>query len=168
MPRRAIPKGPGERVPVMSRTTRELRAKLEQAASVSGRSLAQEVELRLERSFDPVDSFARLVGGLAQVAEVLTGRAWRTDPETLYILEGLVLRQFDALRVDPDGVRLADEARRAHRMWLENAWRNPYPDPFVGIGARHLRPEPAQAAEPEAAQEPAHRTLVRARIQPAV
>ena len=51
MPRRVVPKGDGARVPVMSRTTRELRARLEAAASDSGRSLGQEVEYRLERSF---------------------------------------------------------------------------------------------------------------------
>src|SRR4051794_32171408 len=131
VPRRTIPKGPGQRVPVMTRTTRELRDQLEKAASTSGRSLAQEVELRLERSFDPVDAFARLVGGLAQVAEAITGRPWRTDPETLDILQGLVFHQFEALRVDPTGAHLAQEARRAHRLWLENAWRNPSPKPRV-------------------------------------
>jgi hypothetical protein len=134
MPRRTIPQGPGQRVPVMTRTTQELRDQLEKAASTSGRSLAQEVELRLERSFDPVDSFARLVGGLAQVAEAITGRPWRTDPETLDILQGLVFQQFEALRVDPTGAHLAHEARRAHRMWLENAWRNPSPKPWVSAG----------------------------------
>jgi len=43
---------PGERVPMSFRVTPEFKAKLDQAANESGRSLAQEIELRLERSFD--------------------------------------------------------------------------------------------------------------------
>ena len=44
--------GAGKRVPLNMRTTQDLRSKLDAAAAASGRSLAQEVELRLERSFD--------------------------------------------------------------------------------------------------------------------
>src|SRR5262249_2453012 len=41
----------GKRYPLNMRTTKELRDKIEWAATVSGRSLVQEVEFRLERSF---------------------------------------------------------------------------------------------------------------------
>lgn len=41
---------PGRRVPLGVRTTEWLRVQLDRAAECSGRSLAQEVELRLERS----------------------------------------------------------------------------------------------------------------------
>lgn len=41
----------GKRVPLNMRTTSQLRRKIERAAEQSGRSLAQEVELRLEQSF---------------------------------------------------------------------------------------------------------------------
>jgi hypothetical protein len=51
MPKRVVPEGEGKRVPVMTRTTQELRDRIEQAAAASGRSLAQEVEHRLEDSF---------------------------------------------------------------------------------------------------------------------
>jgi hypothetical protein len=37
----------------MTRTTSEIRSQIEQAAAQSGRSLAQEVERRLEQSFEP-------------------------------------------------------------------------------------------------------------------
>jgi hypothetical protein len=63
MPRRVIPKGPGQRVPVMTRTTRRLRDQLETAASESGRSLAQEVELRLQESFERKELFFEAIGG---------------------------------------------------------------------------------------------------------
>jgi hypothetical protein len=42
---------PGKRYPLNMRTTKELRDKIEAAAILSGRSLSQEVEFRLERSF---------------------------------------------------------------------------------------------------------------------
>jgi len=42
---------PGKRYPLNMRTTKELRDKIEWAATVSGRSLVQEVESRLERLF---------------------------------------------------------------------------------------------------------------------
>jgi hypothetical protein len=42
----------GKLYPLNMRTTFELRKRLEEEASQSGRSLASEVEYRLERSFD--------------------------------------------------------------------------------------------------------------------
>ena len=47
-----LPAGEGKRHPLGIRTTKQLREQLEQAAKSSGRSLAQEVEYRLEKSFD--------------------------------------------------------------------------------------------------------------------
>jgi hypothetical protein len=43
---------PGKRYPLNMRTTKELRDKVDGAAMASGRSLVQEVEFRLQRSFD--------------------------------------------------------------------------------------------------------------------
>src|SRR5262245_61792163 len=52
----------GKRWPLATRTTLELRQKLERAAQTSGRSLVQEVELRLERSFAETDALAEFFG----------------------------------------------------------------------------------------------------------
>src|SRR3954470_19169866 len=52
MPKKVVPDGPGRRVPIMGRTTADLRRKLEEAAAASGRSLALELENRLEKTFD--------------------------------------------------------------------------------------------------------------------
>lgn len=41
----------GKRYPLNMRTTKEIRERLEAAAAASGRSMAQEVERRLENSF---------------------------------------------------------------------------------------------------------------------
>jgi hypothetical protein len=51
MPRTTKGADGGKRYPLNMRTTRETRERLEAAASANGRSLAQEVEARLERSF---------------------------------------------------------------------------------------------------------------------
>lgn len=40
-----------KRIPIGFRTTPEFKAKIDAAAAASGRSLAQEIELRLEQSF---------------------------------------------------------------------------------------------------------------------
>ena len=59
MPERAkLPRGEGKRVPLNMRTTREVRERLERRAADSGRSLVQEVERRLERSFLEEDYLA--------------------------------------------------------------------------------------------------------------
>ena len=47
---RTTAKGTGKRYPLGMRTTKELRESLERSAAKSGRSLAQEVEFRLEQS----------------------------------------------------------------------------------------------------------------------
>jgi hypothetical protein len=51
MPKTTKPTGGAKRYPLNMRTTRETRERLEAAAAASGRSLAQEVEFRLEQSF---------------------------------------------------------------------------------------------------------------------
>ncbi len=51
MPRLAAPRE-GQRIPLMTRTTKDLRDRLEEAATASGRSLGQEVEYRLTRALE--------------------------------------------------------------------------------------------------------------------
>jgi hypothetical protein len=63
MPRTKTRSDDGKRYPLNMRTTKETRERLERAAAASGRSLAQEVEYRLEKSFSEEDVFDRLIGG---------------------------------------------------------------------------------------------------------
>ncbi|MGA0594932.1 Arc family DNA-binding protein [Enterovirga sp. CN4-39] len=51
MARPKLPEGEGKRHPLHVRTTKQMREDLEAAAAASGRSLAQEIETRLEQSF---------------------------------------------------------------------------------------------------------------------
>ena len=57
-----LPPGKGKRVPLNMRTTRERRKALENAAASSGRSLVQEVEYRLDRSFLEEDHLSLICG----------------------------------------------------------------------------------------------------------
>ncbi len=61
----------GKRVPLNMRTTVEIRTKSEESATLAGRSLVQEVDYRIERSFEmdriamlevKIDSLISLVG----------------------------------------------------------------------------------------------------------
>src|SRR4051812_43730635 len=61
MPRKAVEGGAGKRVPLNMKTTEEIRAKLEEAAAASGRSLTAEVEYRLEQSFVQKELFDMVI-----------------------------------------------------------------------------------------------------------
>lgn len=96
MPARAkLPPGEGKRVPLNMRTTRELREKLEKEAADSGRSLAQEVEARLERSFTIDEGFGdadtlkfcRLLAQMADMMTLTNRKRWKDDPKWfLYVV----------------------------------------------------------------------------------
>ncbi len=97
------PKRVDRRKTTSTRITPELRAKLDAAAEQSERSLAQEVEIRLERSFaeeksqaeisdeavrgvytsfGKLETFlvARLLADAIQTIEAVTGKNWMDDP----------------------------------------------------------------------------------------
>jgi hypothetical protein len=59
--RPALPPEEGKRFPLNTRTTKELKERIEAAASQSGRSVAQEVERRLEQSFDREELQAKTI-----------------------------------------------------------------------------------------------------------
>ncbi len=63
MAKRSVTDRESPRVPIMSRVTPDLRAKLDRSASEAGRSLAQELEFRLEQEFDIEQRLVALFGG---------------------------------------------------------------------------------------------------------
>jgi len=105
MPRRVKGAPPGKRYPLNMRTTRDLREKVEAAARASGRSLVQEVEHRLERSFDPVepvfdphhvDLFRHIASAIALV-ERQEGKRWIEDQSTTFFALRAVRHTIDSL-----------------------------------------------------------------------
>lgn len=77
-----------------TRITPEVRVLLEEAAALSGRSLAQEIEIRLEQSFQDEGVISRELGGadnydlakllfaVVRLVETETGRSWRNHRPT--------------------------------------------------------------------------------------
>ena len=79
------------------RPTPDLRRRLEKSAADSGRSMSQEIQSRLERSF-PLDRFAREVGDdecvlwmqiLADWAIKVVGPNWYEDPRSILKATGV-------------------------------------------------------------------------------
>lgn len=97
-----LPPGEGKKVPLNMRTTRKVRDRLEAAAIDTGRSLTQEVEYRLQRSFEDEDaifeSFSgehtyrlmKLLGAAVGVTENTTGKQWNQDAKTFASVEGTI------------------------------------------------------------------------------
>jgi Arc-like DNA binding domain len=89
-----IPEADRKRANLTFRTRSGMREKLEAAAAQSGRSVSEEVEYRLERSFQQAESIADILGGVAtanllllismaiQEVEKATGKSWREDAGT--------------------------------------------------------------------------------------
>jgi predicted transcriptional regulator len=110
---------PGERVPMSFRVTSEFKARLDRAAKESGRSLAQEIELRLERSLDQERhltealelGFGRQVAGLMLgigylIKEVQLGRrpgdiGWLSDPTTFQEIVESINLLLEAIDPNP-------------------------------------------------------------------
>jgi hypothetical protein len=89
-----VAKKEGKRIPLNMRTTATLRDKMKKAANGSGRSLAQEVEARLEQTF-AAESHAknefggqekyqifRMLSAASEAIQFRTGKSWLTDEDT--------------------------------------------------------------------------------------
>jgi hypothetical protein len=134
----------GKRFPLNMRTTKGIRDRLESAARANGRSLAQEVEHRLEQSFFGEDARAHFFGGAdldalcQQIAGAVgfvqqkTGKRWLEDYETYLAvsdaLEGILkwVRQTMQPKPSSKSVTIVQEAIRAEPSWGEVPWRAPW------------------------------------------
>lgn len=91
---RPTERGESKRAPISMRTTPSIRAALEEAADREGRSLAQEIEQRLERSVAEEQvrggpHNVRLLDAIAaEVAtiETITGESWNKDQVTFHLI----------------------------------------------------------------------------------
>ena len=131
-----------ERQSIAVRTRTDLKQRLESAAAAAGRSLAQEVEERLEKTFagrhgeetmtmeEAIGFFALNVGGehnlsfslavgeLLNFVERTREKSWRTDEATKKEAERMLLEQIPRWIAEPPA---PIDARRRERM--EMAWR---------------------------------------------
>lgn len=117
------PRGPyeGKRETLTTRITPSTRRKLDQAAEAADRSLSQEIELRLERSFDREDSLgghrtAALLRKLAHLAEASTGdKHWLDDDAVFNAV--LLLWQCELRKMAPPISKPTE-----HRIELGKKW----------------------------------------------
>ena len=143
-----LPEGEGKRYPLSMRTTKALRSRLEAARIDSGRSLAQEVEHRLDDSFRAEKYLAIICGGgetaklfkqIINVRELIEYRCGKLEWNVLEIHEayltavsalvaykrpaakgeGLALGDDQDLRPEPLDEHRASEARE---VGLAAAW----------------------------------------------
>src|SRR4051794_11640388 len=102
-----------------------VRDRLMAAARRSGLSMSEEVERRVEESFDDVAAVGRVVGHLLKTAEGITGQSWHADVGTRDLALDMIIRRLQAMRDDPVGVPQGEEARRARDYLTSIAWRDP-------------------------------------------
>ena len=164
MPRQAIkktgrrgprPRGPfaDKRKTLTTRITNKTRENLDAAAKATDRSLSQEIEFRLERSFlqDDADnrvreavlegiwtSFGgiiifrtmRLMASMIQAIEQTTGKTWLKDPKTRNLVNSVFLEAVDqfwpAISDEVLSVRESAERKAAARKFLD-VWRSNLP-----------------------------------------
>jgi hypothetical protein len=91
-----------KRHPIGVRTTKALKEKIEDAAAGSGRSVAQEVEARLEQSFRPVERHIALpldmMSAMIRIAEERTGQRWNDDITTWVAVKQSIMMLIDSNR----------------------------------------------------------------------
>jgi hypothetical protein len=126
---------PGERFTIATRVQRELKLRLDAAAEASGRSQAQETELRLERSFDRTDllsevlslAFGKELAGLLIILGTamhdqgrrITGKSdWATDPVAYDAAVVAALWLLDLGQ--PEGSRASAADRDIAAQWGED------------------------------------------------
>src|SRR5262245_50912099 len=104
-----LPKGEGKRFALGLRVTEERRRALDEAAAKSGRSISQEIELRLEQSFldeealggrEMLGLFRMMAGAAMMVEERLGGRSWSTDWEAFQAVREAWHKIIDGIRPD--------------------------------------------------------------------
>jgi hypothetical protein len=139
--------GPRKYAPDAKRSTltfrvhEAMRERLEKVCAQSGRSLSEEIEYRVERSFREVDVHNLLdfyfgsketIALLREIAPYITyqmaksGKSWRNDKATRDALREHLSGLFDALD-DEEGYAARTAAWEAMNEYNANAWKDPPP-----------------------------------------
>ncbi|WP_461220616.1 TraY domain-containing protein [Methylobacterium sp. CM6247] len=132
-----MPDGPGKRYPLSSRLTFETHNALKEAAKLSGRSIAQEVEFRLEQSFvsehheadirrnlvaqaiegdEDTATLIRTITAAIGAVCAYTEKKWQTDTYTRY---GVVAAAQSAIVETFNRKEIPETARESE---IDEAW----------------------------------------------
>ena len=115
-----LPPEEGKRYPLSLRTTKRLRERLESASRASGRSIAQEIEFRLEQSFEGLEAifggrekleFCKCLAAAAGMVESrMGGKSALSDPDA-FIAFDIAVRWLLHLVAPKGADRFSDELR---------------------------------------------------------
>jgi hypothetical protein len=106
-----------------------MRAKLEKAAAESSHSVSEEIERRVEKSFDEVDSIrrffrsndlfllAKMAASAGEVVEARTGKPWHADESNLELTIGHITAQLKAAAMNLSAFA---EKEAAHERMIDN------------------------------------------------
>lgn len=117
----------GKRINAMFRLNEATRDRLMAAAEQSGRSMSEEIERRIDRSFEDVDlmlsyfgkpetlKLAHAIAMLARTVEAKSGKDWTSDADTKADLSGAISRFFHVYFYEQDEENSVSSAQ-AHRL----------------------------------------------------
>jgi predicted HicB family RNase H-like nuclease len=113
---------PGKRYPLNMRTTKELRDKIEWAATVSGRSLVQELEFRVERSFqeEEIEKSTGTVKLLVWLPERIHGRLEAAAKHNDWSINTEIFDRLDVSFQLEDRKKMEEQAEREGVQGLQD------------------------------------------------
>jgi hypothetical protein len=133
--------GEAKRASFNTRLRNALKEHLEEAARAAGRSLSEEIESRLERSFDRTASLGgleyealfQMMAAAARIIEARLGKSPFSDPEASFVARSAWRQIIHNLTSNPLGGEIATEQLRIiHEM--TNLKPPAYPNPKVHLG----------------------------------
>jgi hypothetical protein len=120
--------GEGARPTMTFRVRRWIRDRLVEASEKSGYSISEEVERRLERSFQEMDILTRFFGredtivlvramaGAIDAIQYMTGRSWRDDPHTRQLIRQDIISILAGLERDSGASLVAEQVSEDDRI----------------------------------------------------
>jgi hypothetical protein len=130
--------GEAKRASFNTRLRNALKEHLEEAARATGRSLSEEIESRLERSFDRTESLGgleyealfQMMAAAARVIEARLGKSPFSDPEASFVARGAWRQIIHNLTSNPLEGEIATEQLRIIDEMM-NLKPPPFPSPKV-------------------------------------
>lgn len=123
--------GPRKTRSLNLKTNEELRTLIEVAAVEGGRSLTQEIERRLESSFNlspsqaisPIGPLLRRFSAGVEIAETRTGKSWLEDLQTFWLARSSFNDLIDRLMPDEPNWHVTTASPDSDQMRIIDDWK---------------------------------------------
>jgi hypothetical protein len=142
--------GEAKRASFNTRLRNTLKERLEESARAAGRSLSEEIESRLERSFDRTESLGgpeyealfQMMAAAARVIEFRLGKSPFSDPEGSGVARNAWRQIIQSVTADPlEGEVYKESLRITDEMKNWNPPARPNPKQYSGLGTPVLSEE---------------------------